>query len=124
MIGNERRAYVRDSEFILDAKVSKDQQHWECVEITDFSASGLNYSAGGEYKVGDILWFDLVVHDFRVLNEPLIKVRGKIRRVDRSESGNSYGVSFKNLSMEQQIRIDEIIQHKNKVRILAERTDL
>jgi len=107
----EKRAYVRDTDFYSEAKISGDKKNWHTVNILDISASGIRFVSDIALTVGEILWFDLTVQNF--MAESVIRTRGAVRRKEKDKTrGTVYGVSFEDLDPGLGIRIDEMIIRK------------
>jgi len=107
---NEKRAYVREDCFYSDAKVVFEKGIVKSVVVIDLSASGLKFIVKGEKKHygGEHALFKLKITEFAAEIE--IQADIIIRRVDVGEDGEiTYGAAFGDLTLEQQIRLDEII---------------
>ena len=118
MESTNRRAYKRDDHFRSEARVSLDGEVWHNGVVYDISAGGLKFMTNIIFDVGEHLWFDLAIPEF--LSKHEIKLQGIIRRQEPDEDNRFvYGVSFKDLSADVQISIDENIMlrerfHKKK----------
>jgi len=105
---NERRVYQR-SKFDCDAKVSADGFAWKRIEVRDLSSGGLQMYLADDYEIGAKLWFDLILYGISTQFE--VKVQGTVRRKDKTQHYQVYGISFINVPPDTKIRIDETI-HK------------
>jgi c-di-GMP-binding flagellar brake protein YcgR len=113
---NDRRAYKRDKCHRSIVKVSMDGNRWDDAEVFDISAGGLKIVTNIMFDIGEDLWFDLDMHEF--LTDRKIKINGTIRRqeTDDQEGKFVYGVSFKDLSEDVRIGIDENILFRERAR--------
>lgn len=105
---NEKRAYQRGDHFQCTARISEDGTHWYETMIEDLSSGGLLFKNHKEYRVGDTLWFDVLVEGF--LAEFSVKVQGKVCRVQHTGSQYAHGIAFLGLNNDIKIRIDENVQ--------------
>jgi hypothetical protein len=103
--GKERRVYRRSEEFNFEVRVSRDNVQWLDVDVYDLSSEGLKFQTDEQLNVDDVVWFDLKVT--KLFAEFKFTAAGVIRRKD----GNVFGASFKDLSEDIKIRIDEVV-HK------------
>lgn len=103
----DRRTYQRGSHFYTVANISADGQNWQTAEVYDVSSSGLQIHSDHTLHVGDVLWIDMMIHGF--FTEFQVKTQCVVRRKIDGEEKNVYGVSFKDLSQDIRIRIDENI---------------
>jgi len=112
----DRRAYKRDICHRSKIKVSMDGNRWDTAEVFDISAGGLKIVTNIMFDIGEDLWFDLDMHEF--LTDRKIKIKGTIRRqeTDDQEGKFVYGVSFKDLTEEVRIGIDENILFRDRMR--------
>jgi hypothetical protein len=116
---NEKRAYVRGNCF-CEAEVIIDEEDdlIEEVSVIDLAAGGLKFTtenSENELNAGETYLLRLKIDESDIhIDEILTNV--KIRRSELT-GGNVriYGAEFLELSEEQGIRIDEIIQHKKRL---------
>lgn len=102
-----QRFYQRGSHFHTIANISIDQTNWQEAEVYDISSSGLQLHTDLTFEVGDIIWLDMMLHGF--FSEFEVKSPCIVRRKLGRDNKNIYGVSFKDLSQDIRIRIDENI---------------
>ena len=112
MQGEDRRVFRRSESFHCEARVSKDKAEWRRVDVRDLSGEGLRFRSGEQFDVGELLWFELNVTGF--LTSLDFSVRGEIRH----KRENTYGVSFKDLSHDRKIFIDEAMRNFQPKQIL------
>ena len=110
--GMERRTYQRSEEFQFEARVSRDNAQWVDITVHDLSSEGLKFETDEQFEVGNAVWFDMKVNKLFV--EFKFKAKGEIRRKDK----NVYGASFKDLSSDIKIRIDEVMHNFGPENIL------
>lgn len=101
----DRRIYQRGSHFYTVANISSDGQSWQPAEVYDVSSGGLKLHTGLEFHAGDILWLDMTLHGF--FSEFEVKTQCVVRRKLTDDDKHVYGLSFKDLSQDIKIRIDE-----------------
>lgn len=131
MLENERRSYIRatcicEAEIILDAENDETAE----VSVIDLAAGGLKFVSwaakqGGKcrsddcecnYVLGNIYPLKLSINEVGIDIDD-ISAEIKIRRVELDDDGiHCYGASFENLTVDQSIRIDEILQFKRRHR--------
>jgi c-di-GMP-binding flagellar brake protein YcgR len=111
-----RRAYKRDTCHRSRIKVSMDGNRWDEAEVFDISAGGLKIVTNIMFDIGEDLWFNLDMPEF--LSKRQIKIEGTIRRheADDEEGKFVYGVSFKDLSEDLRIGIDENVLFRERMR--------
>jgi len=111
---NEKRAYIREN-CLYEAEIIVDEVGEEVI-VTDLSASGMKFIAevgSRKYSPGDLAVFHLEVHEFAA--EVTIKAQIKICRVEVDSKGEATcGAAFVNLTLEQGIRLDEVIMYKKR----------
>jgi hypothetical protein len=116
---NEKRAYLRGNCF-CDAEIIVDEDFGEKedVSVIDLAAGGLKFTAEDsnvELKIGEIHPIRLSIHESDI-NIPEINAAVKICRSELDGGGvRLYGASFVDLTESQEIRIDEILQHKKRM---------
>jgi len=104
----DRRTYQRSSIYST-ARYSADGAAWSEFDIVDLSTGGLRLYVDADYEVGARLFFHITVYGLS--SEFEFRAEGVIRRKDQTDKYYVYGVKFRNLSKDDQIRIDEIITH-------------
>lgn len=103
----DRRTYQRGGHFVTIANISADDQNWQTADVYDISSGGLQLHTDLELSVNDVLWIDMTIHGF--FTEFDVKTQIVVRRKLGRDDKNVYGVSFKGLSQDIKIRIDENI---------------
>lgn len=109
----ERRLYQRGSHFYTLAKISNDKKTWKEIGIADLSSGGLQLYTDDLYKIGDLVWFHLLVQGF--FSEFEFDVQGAIKREKLHDGHHIYGVSFVGLSEDLKIVIDENVRNDRPI---------
>jgi hypothetical protein len=60
-----------------------------------------------DYDIGAKLWFDLILYGISTQFE--VKVKGTVKRKDKTQHYNIYGIAFNDVPPDIKIRIDETI---------------
>ena len=113
-----QREYVRTDNWSVTAKVSKDEnaEQWVEVQVPNLAAGGLLFLSKTKYDIGDILWFDLLIDPMTpgITRKIPMKAKGEVRG-DRGETGGtySYSVVFTEISKGDRIRLDELVHMTN-----------
>ena len=107
------RDYIRTDSWRIEAKISSDDKEWSEIQVSNISASGLLFSSGKQYKCGDTMWISLIIAPI-VVGPDLtmkMKVQAEINN-DRGEQEGQhcYAVKFTEISLGDQIRLDELMR--------------
>jgi c-di-GMP-binding flagellar brake protein YcgR len=110
----ERRKYQRCDSLICKALMSEDESRWDNVELNDISAGGLGFLSYHAFRENDKLFFNLYVYN--MLSEFIIKLEGRVVRIDRNRGRNVYAIRFENMNKYQQVQLDELVKSKVTVK--------
>ncbi|MCL2548650.1 MAG: PilZ domain-containing protein [Symbiobacteriaceae bacterium] len=107
------RSYIRTDNWEIIAKISEDKEQWSQVQVIDISAGGLLFHTEDEFEPGTVLWFDLFI-DPKMPEIPErihMEVRARVSSVRQQfEEVNAVGVVFIQISLGDQVRLDELIR--------------
>ncbi|RCX11252.1 PilZ domain-containing protein [Anaerobacterium chartisolvens] len=110
----ERRKYQRCSGSICKAVISVNGGRQEEIELCDISAGGIKFASQSRYEENTSLTVSLTVYS--LLSEFKMKIDGYIIRVERAKHGYAYSVKFDDISIYNQVQLDEIINsHINSI---------
>lgn len=110
----ERRKYQRCDSLVCKALISTNEVRWENIDLCDISAGGLLFTSNYNFSDNSKLYLNLYVYN--MLSEFIIKLEGKIIRVDRSKGKNIYAIKFETLNKYQQVQLDELVKSKVTVK--------
>jgi len=109
------RTYVRTDSWTVTAKVSEDENdgEWQDAQVPEISAGGLSLLLkwDAQYKKDDQIWLKLHIDPTMPgLADLDIKVKVIVRSKRAQDESILFGVEFKNLERNDQIRLDELVQ--------------
>ena len=112
------RANKRSGDLQITAKISADEKQWKMAEVRDISSGGLKFLVQEPHNKGEIVFFDLDIKS--MLANFRLKVKAEIRSdCGTEEDLHMYGVMFKGVSVNDQIRLDEIVQLQERVGVFG-----
>ncbi len=110
----ERRKYQRCGGTICKAVISVNGEGQKEFELCDISAGGIKFVSQSRYEENTSLTVSLTVYS--LLSEFKMKLDGHIVRVECTKHGYAYSVKFDNISIYNQVQLDEIINsHINSI---------
>lgn len=106
-LDNENRKYKRAKHLNCIVKISADGKKYKDGDARDISSGGMGIITEDKYKLGDKLFFELIIQGF--MSEFDAKVEGEVVRIKNLQKQTEYGIKFYGLSEDMKIRIDENI---------------
>ncbi|MCL2539467.1 MAG: PilZ domain-containing protein [Oscillospiraceae bacterium] len=106
------RTYVRTNNWNVRASISEDSEEWFDVQVPDISAGGLQFVTERKYEPSDKLRIKLYIDPLMSgsTNPFLVDAALIIRRLRAAPSGrNSYSSEFTEMSNEDKVRLDILI---------------
>ena len=119
------RDYIRTSSWNIVAKISDDNTEWIDVQVPNISASGLLFLTNKPYRKGDVVWFSLDIAPIVVGPNFHIKmtIKAAVKGNREEQDGMScFAVKFTDISVGDQIRLDELVQKTVATYGLSEET--
>jgi c-di-GMP-binding flagellar brake protein YcgR len=115
----DKRSYMRSNCFCeAEIVISEESGDFEPISVVDLAAGGIKFIAeegtDREYSLGSIYPIRLSIHESDVdIDDILVDIQ--VRRIELSANNiPAYGASFEDITLEQGIRIDEIIRYKKR----------
>jgi hypothetical protein len=108
-----RRDYVRAENWAINAKSSPDKNGWKEIKVSNVSANGILFHTVETLIKGDSLFVTLDINPKIVGFNTVINMKVKVRIMSErgmDEGMNAYGAEFVEISMEDQIRLDELVR--------------
>lgn len=104
----ERRKYQRSTNVLCKVMFSKDEEHWNTIEVGDISAGGLSFFSYRPFEPNTQLYFDVCIYS--MLSEFKFKLQGRVKTKRVTKNGFKYGIVFEELGKYKKIQLDELVK--------------